>query len=124
VSGLNTFGGAGSDSFTIGGPGTGSHVGSFFGSLGRDVPQSRGPRQQQWEFYAGKNIPIRESVRLQFRAEFFNLFNHPNFTVTNTSLSPACLGAQQFNTPGCAFGRYDTILGNPRIIQFALKLEY
>jgi hypothetical protein len=124
VSGLNTLGGAGSDSFTIGGPGTGSHVGSFFGNLGRDVPQTRGPRQQQWEFYGGKNIPIRESVRLQFRAEFFNLFNHPNFTVTNTSLSPACLGAQKFNAPGCAFGRYDTILGNPRIIQFALKLEY
>jgi len=124
VSGLNTLGGAGSDSFTIGGPGTGSHVGSFFGDLGRNVPQTRGPRQQQWEFYVGKNIPIRESVRLQFRAEFFDLFNHPNFTVTNTSLSPACFGSQQLNSPGCVFGRYDTILGNPRIIQFALKLQY
>ncbi len=112
VSGFNIFGGAGSDSFTIGGPGTGSHVGSFFGNLGRDVPQSRGPRQQQWEFYVGKNIPIRESVRLQFRTEFFNLFNHPNFTVTNTSFGTA------------SFGRYDTPLGNPRVIQFALKLRY
>jgi len=34
VSGLNIFGGAGSDTFTIGGPGSGSHVGSFFGNLG------------------------------------------------------------------------------------------
>jgi hypothetical protein len=124
VSGLNTLGGAGSDTFTINGPGTGSHVGSFFGNLGRNAPQTRGPRQQQWEFYVGKNIPIRESVRLQFRAEFFNLFNHPNFTVTNTSLSNACFGSLQYNSPGCAFGHYDTILGNPRIIQFALKLQY
>jgi hypothetical protein len=124
VSGLNTFGGAGSDSFTIGGPGNGSHVGSFFGNLGRNVPQTRGPRLQQWEFYLGKNIPIRESVRLQFRAEFFNLFNHPNFTVTNTSLSPACLGSLKYNSPGCVFGQYDTSLGNPRIVQFALKLQY
>ena len=112
VSGLNTFGGAGSDSFTIGGPGTDSHVGAFFGNLGRNVPQTRGPRQQQWEFYVGKNIPIRESVRLQFRTEFFNLFNHPNFTVTNTSFGTA------------SFGRYDTLLGNPRVIQFALKIQY
>ena len=112
VSGLNTFGGSGSDSFTIGGPGTGPHLGSFFGNLGRNIPQTRGPRQQQWEFYVGKNIPIRESVRLQFRTEFFNLFNHPNFTVTNTSFGTA------------AFGRYDTLLGNPRVIQFALKIQY
>ncbi len=125
VSGLNIFGGAGNQTFTIGGQGTAAPVGSFFGDLGRNVPQTRGPRQQQWEFYVGKNIPIRESMRLQFRTEFFNLFNHPNFTVTNTSLSPACLDPNlHFNAPGCVFGRYDTILGNPRIIQFALKLQY
>lgn len=124
VSGLNTLGGAGSDSFTIGGPGTGSHVGAFFGTLGRNPVQTRGPRQQQWEFYLAKSIPIHESLRLQFRSEFFNLFNHPNFTVTNTSLSSACLGAQGLDSPNCAFGKYDTTLGNPRVVQFALKLQF
>jgi hypothetical protein len=124
VSGLNIFGGAGSDSFTIGGPGTGSHVGSFFGNLGRNAVQTRGPRQQQWEFYFAKNIPIRESLRLQFRTEFFNMFNHPNFTVTNTSLTQACLGTSGLDSPSCAFGKYDTLLGNPRILQFALKLQF
>ncbi|HKW35756.1 MAG TPA: TonB-dependent receptor [Candidatus Acidoferrum sp.] len=124
VCGLNVFGGVGSDCFTIGGPGTGSHVGSFFGNLGRNVPQTRGPRQQQWEFDVAKNIPIRESLRLQLRGEFFNLFNHPNFTVTNTSLSGACLGASGVDSPSCPFGKYDTILGNPRIVQVALKLEF
>jgi hypothetical protein len=124
VSGLNIFGGAGSESFTIGGPGTGSHVGSFFGNLGRNVVQTRGPRQQQWEFYFAKNIPIRESVRLQFRTEFFNMFNHPNFTVTNTSLTPACLGTSGLDSPSCTFGKYDTLLGNPRVLQFALKAQF
>ena len=124
VCGLNVFGGVGSECFTIGGPGTGSHVGSFFGNLGRNVVQTRGPRQQQWEFYVGKNIPIHESLRLQFRSEFFNLFNHPNFNVTNTSLSSACLGPSGLDAPSCPFGKYDTILGNPRIVQVALKLEF
>jgi hypothetical protein len=124
VCGLNIFGGVGSDCFTIGGPGTGSHVGSFFGNLGRNVAQTRGPRQQQWEFYLGKNIPIRESLRLQLRSEFFNLFNHPNFTVTNTSISRACLGPNGLDDPTCPFGKYDTTLGNPRIVQLALKLEF
>lgn len=124
VCGLNVFGGVGSDCFTIGGPGTGSHVGSFFGNLGRNVPQTRGPRQQQWEFDVAKNIPIHESMRLQLRGEFFNLFNHPNFTVTNTSLSSACLGASGLDSSSCPFGKYDTTLGNPRIVQVALKLEF
>src|SRR5262249_33279442 len=117
VSGLNIFGGAGSDSFTIGGPGTGAHVGAFFGNPGRNAVQTRGPRQQQWEFYVAKAIPIHEAIRLEFRSEFFNLFNHPNFTVTNTSLSPACLGASGLDAPNCAFGKYDTTLGNPRVVQ-------
>ncbi len=112
VSGLNVFGGPGSESFTIGGPGNGTHVGSFFGNLGRNVPQGRGPRQEQWEFYISKNVPIRESVRMQFRTEFFNLFNHPNFAVTNSSVGTA------------SFGIFDTPVGNPRIVQFALKLQY
>jgi len=123
VAGLNTFGGPGSDSFTIGGPGTGSHVGAFFGNLGRNPVQARGPRQQQWEFYVAKAIPIRESMKLEFRSEFFNLFNHPNFTVTNTSLSSACI-TQGLDSAACPFGKYDTTLGNPRVVQFALKLQY
>jgi hypothetical protein len=123
VSGLNIFGGPGTDSFTIGGPGTGSHFGSFFGNLARNPLQTRGPRQQQWEFYVAKTIPIRESLKLEFRSEFFNLFNHPNFTVTNTSLSTTCI-TKGLDSPSCPFGKYDTTLGNPRVIQFALKLQY
>jgi hypothetical protein len=110
VSGLNTLGGPGSESFTIGGPGTGSHVGQFFGTLGRNV--IRGPRQQQWDFFLAKKFPIHERLALQFRSEFFNVFNHPNFKMTNLTVgSPV-------------FGVYDTQDGSSRVIQLALKLQF
>src|ERR1700687_1524791 len=112
VSGLNPLGGAGSESFTIGGPGTGSHLGSFFGNLGRNVPQSRGPRQQQWEFSLAKEFSIRERARLVFRSEFFNLFNHPSFVVTHTAVGTSTIGV------------FDATTGNPRVIQFALQLKF
>jgi len=109
---LNVNGGPGDQTFTIGGPGTGSRVGAIFGNLGRNPAQGRGPFQQQWDFYLAKSFPVGERTRLQFRSEFFNVFNHPNFVITNTTL-----GALNF-------GVYDTTTGSPRIIQFALKLLY
>jgi hypothetical protein len=110
VSGLNALGGPGSESFTIGGPGTGSHLGQFFGVLGRNVV--RGPRQQQWDFFLSKRFPVNERVSVLFRSEFFNVFNHPNFKMTNLTVgSPV-------------FGQYDTQDGSSRVMQFALKLQF
>jgi len=48
-----------------------------FGSLGRN--SLRGPSFQEFNFSVFKNTAITERVTLQLRAEFFNLFNHPNF---------------------------------------------
>lgn len=110
VSGLNTLGGPGSESFTIGGPGTGSHLGQFFGTLGRNVV--RGPRQQQWDFFLAKKFPINERLGLQFRSEFFNVFNHPNFVMTNLTVGSS------------VFGVYDTQAGSSRVLQLALKLQF
>ncbi len=109
---LNVNGGPGDQTFTIGGPGTGSRVGALFGNLGRNIGKARDPGQQQWDFYVAKSFPIGERTRLQFRSEFFNVFNHPNFVITNTAI-----GASNF-------GVYDTTTGSPRIIQFALKLLF
>jgi len=62
-------------------------------------------------FSALKNFTIyRESV-LQFRAEFFNLFNHPNFN----------LPANRVTQP--TYGRITTAM-DPRIVQFALKYRF
>jgi len=113
VSGLNTFGGPGNQSFTIGGPGTGPFTNnSLFGNLGRNIPQVRGPFQQQWDFFVTKSFPFRERYSFQFRSDFFNVFNHANFALSNVA----------FGSP--VFGVYDTNVGNPRIIQLALKLQF
>ena len=56
-----------------------------FGNEGRNVVE--GPGFEQWDFSAFKNIPIRESKSLQFRAELFNIFNHANFRLPNNDIS-------------------------------------
>jgi hypothetical protein len=53
-----------------------------------------------------------ERMGLEFRAEFFNLFNHPQFAPPDTFLSSA------------TFGSINNTVNNPRLIQFALKLVF
>ena len=48
-----------------------------YGNLGRDA--LRGPTYKQWDFAIYKDTAITERVKLQFRADFFNVLNHPNF---------------------------------------------
>jgi hypothetical protein len=57
-------------------------------------------------------LPIRESTDLEFRAEFFNLFNHAQFYVPG----------QDVDSSG--FGQITETVNNPRLIQFALKLRF
>jgi hypothetical protein len=55
---------------------------------------------------------IGESGNIEFRAEFFNAFNHTQFANPTTSVSSA------------TFGVISATSVNPRIIQFALKLNF
>ncbi len=80
-----------------------------YGSEGRNVIQ--GPGFADWDFSAFKNIPVAESRMLQFRAEFFNLFNRANFRLPNGDISSTTFGQIQQALP-------------PRLIQFALKLLF
>jgi carboxypeptidase family protein len=57
--------------------------GPFVGTLGRNT--FRAPGLQTWNVSFFRNINITESKKLQFRAEFFNLFNHPNLFVAGGS---------------------------------------
>jgi len=80
-----------------------------FGNEGRNVVQ--GPGYAQWDFSAFRNIRIVESKDLQFRAEFFNLFNHANFRLPNSDISSPTFGQIQQALP-------------PRLIQLALKFRF
>ena len=80
-----------------------------------------GPRFVNTDFSAIKSIrlPFREGMNLQFRAEFFNLFNRAHFFLSGTSSS----SMQDLDSPS-SFGVVNTTLNDPRFIQFALKLVF
>jgi hypothetical protein len=80
-----------------------------FGNAGRNILE--GPGFQSVNASLVKNTNFTERVKLQFRAEAFNLFNHPNFNLPDNFLgSPT-------------FGRI-TSARDPRHIQFGLKLLF
>jgi hypothetical protein len=60
-----------------------------------------------------------ENMGLNFRAEFFNLFNHPQFATPNAA---GGLGIPDINAPG--FGAINSTVNNPRLVQFGLKLTF
>lgn len=80
-----------------------------------------GPRFVNTDFSIIKDIPLslREGMGLQFRAEFFNLFNHPQFYMGGSGGS----GEQDINAPA-SFGVINNTVNNARLIQFALKLRF
>ncbi len=80
-----------------------------------------GPRFVNTDFSVVKDLPFsfREGTSLQFRAEFFNLFNHPQFYLGGTGGS----GEQDINALA-TFGVINNTVNNARLIQFALKLKF
>jgi hypothetical protein len=61
-----------------------------FGNAGRNTV--RGPSLSNFDFSLFKNFKIREHIKLQFRGEFFNVFNHPNYGQPATQVGAATLG--------------------------------
>jgi hypothetical protein len=61
-----------------------------FGSSGRNIIEI--PGLNNWDVSFLKNTPVNENVMLQFRAEFFNFFNHPQFGVPETSIDSRLVG--------------------------------
>lgn len=92
-----------------------------FGNIGRDA--LRGPGFGSVDFSVFKNTPITERLMTQFRVEIFNLFNRANYANPGTSLASSTSFGLITNTrngsgaPGLGFGE-------PRNIQFALKLMF
>jgi hypothetical protein len=86
-----------------------------FGSSGRSI--LAGPHQINFDVSIIKDTKIGERQNLQFRAEFFNIANHPNFAIADLSGNVARNNAN-------LFGVINTSASNPRLIQLALKWRF
>ena len=63
------------------------------GTFGNCAPRAfHGPGLQNVDLSLFKDFPVTERFRVQFRAEFFNAFNHANFNNPNASVSPSSIG--------------------------------
>jgi hypothetical protein len=87
----------------------------------------------QWDFAAHREFVLREPVKLQFRAEMFNVLNHPNFGPPNSQfgtggfgISTQLLGQSLSTNNSLGGGAFDPLyqIGGPRSIQLALKLTF
>ncbi len=94
-----------------------------FGNLGRN--SIYGPHFWNADFAVTKNTQLYERLNLQLRAEFFNIFNHPNFALPNFFVVP---GASQqgliTQTPDQAQTNPGLGGGGPRVIQLGAKLTF
>jgi hypothetical protein len=92
-----------------------------FGNAGRNIVT--GPGFHNFDFSVMKNTKIRETANLQFRAEFFNIFNHPSFALPANILAAPNFGTL-FQTPDAAQNNVGLGSGGPRLIQLAVKLSF
>jgi hypothetical protein len=85
-----------------------------FGTESRVDPQLRAQGPANFDFAAFKNTKFGpgERTEIQFRTEFFNLFNHPQFGPPANSFGSS------------SFGQVTSQVNNPRLIQFALKVLF
>ena len=102
-------------------------TGTDFGNVGRNV--LRGPKQVNIDFSIIKRFPISGTKNIELRAEFFNLFNQVNFSnpISNLNAIPTTgflPNGQIIAGNAGDFGRIIATSNNPRIIQFALKLNF
>jgi hypothetical protein len=97
-----------------------------FGNIGKGI--LRGPGLLNFDMNISRNIPITDRWKLQFRAEFFNIFNRANFLTPGSSSSTAGSSAAYAVANGVAvssagFGSLRGA-GDPRITQLALKILF
>jgi hypothetical protein len=80
-----------------------------FGNLGRNA--FRSPGVAQWDLGVNKNFNFTETIRLQFRSEFFNLLNHTNLGIPNQQANSTSFGSITGTFPA-------------RQVQFGMKLVF
>jgi hypothetical protein len=85
-----------------------------FGTEPRTDPNLRSDGIANWDFAAFKNFAFADDgkVKVQFRGEFFNFLNHPQFGAPGTTLGAA------------GFGVVSSQINSPRLVQLALRMSY
>ena len=83
-----------------------------FGTTPRNLPGCRIDGIKNLDLTIIKHIPIKESLRAEFRAEFFNAFNRPQFQAPNMTFGSG------------SFGQVTVQENLPRVIQLALKIHF
>lgn len=96
-------------------PGTPAFTNTGFGDSPRNC--ILGPKQVNVDFTLGKMFKIGERQNLHFRAEFFNLFNHPSFQ------NPLNFGYADVEQ-GPNIAKITQTVGTPRLVQFSLKYAF
>ncbi len=77
-----------------------------------------GPRFVNTDFSLFKNFAVHEGYTLEFRSEFFNLFNHAQFYLNGSSAT------LMQDLSSSTFGVVNGTVNNPRVVQFALRLDF
>jgi outer membrane receptor protein involved in Fe transport len=104
-----------------------------FGNLGRNA--IFGPGYWGLDFALAKNTQLFERLNIQFRAEFFNILNHPNFALPNFFITPKFNPDGSVNTSATTAGLITQTPdvaqtnpglggGGPRVIQLALRFTF
>ncbi|AXC13993.1 Oar protein [Acidisarcina polymorpha] len=97
------------------------------GTLGRNT--FRGYNLIEPDLSVARRFPIHENLHLLFRADSFNLANHPNFAQPNSQLNAPFFGTSTSTVIGNATNTFGNLIplyhaGGPRSLQVALKLEF
>jgi len=73
-----------------------------------------GPPQKNVDFTLDKTFKLGERQNVRFRADFFNLFNHPSFAIPALASVSSAGGSAPISST----------IGTPRLIQFSLKYSF
>ena len=86
---------------------------STLGNVGRN--SLRGPDFYQWDFSGMKNFPLFEQTKLQFRADMFNILNHPNFGNPQAGICNSFGSPVPATPPGCTL---NPVTGQQEVNQY------
>jgi outer membrane receptor protein involved in Fe transport len=109
--------------FIVNGPGAAQYFGTPFGTSARN--SLRGPKYNQLNMGVFKNTKVGERINVQFRAEAFNVLNHPTpgYGVVQSGYLPV-IDVLQAGVSGAAFAENTDITLARRVIQFGLRLTF